>query len=69
MDSSEKWYSVKEAAHLMSVSVDTVRRWIQRKLLRAFRLPVRGTRRKRIYECWRIAESEIARFMRMNMNF
>jgi excisionase family DNA binding protein len=40
MDSSEKWYSVKEAAHLLSVSVDSVRRWIRRGLLKALRLTV-----------------------------
>jgi excisionase family DNA binding protein len=69
MDSSEKWYSVKEAAHLLSVGVDSVRRWIARKKLQAFRLPGNESRRHRKYECWRIAESELARFMRVNMNF
>jgi excisionase family DNA binding protein len=69
MDSAEKWYSVKEAAHLLSVSVDTVRRLIGRRLLRALRLPVSGNRRKRTYVCWRIAGSDLARFMRVNMNF
>jgi excisionase family DNA binding protein len=31
---------VKEAAHLLSVSVDSVRRWIRRGLLKALRLTV-----------------------------
>ena len=67
MDSSEKWYSVKEVAYKRGVSQDTVRRWIKRKLLRAFKLPSASSRRKRIYECFRIAEGELDRFTRTQM--
>lgn len=69
MDSNEKWYSVKEAAHLLGVGVDSVRRWIRKRLLKAFRMPVESSRRKRRYECFRIAESELVKFMRVNMTF
>ena len=69
MDSNEKWYSVKEVAHLLRVSADTVRRLIRRKLLRALRVSMQSSRRRRIYECFRIAESELVRFMRGNMTF
>jgi len=68
MDSNEKWYSVKEVAARRGVSCDTVRRWIQRKLLRAFKFPGRSNnRRRRVYDCFRIAESELDRFTRANM--
>jgi excisionase family DNA binding protein len=67
MDSSEKWYSVKEFAFLLSVSPDTVIRWIQRRVLRAFRFPAPSSRRKRIYYSYRISESERERFLRANM--
>ena len=67
MDSSEKWYSVKEVSARLSVSVDSVRRWIKRGVLKAFRLPVKSSRRVRTYECFRIAESELARFIRANI--
>jgi Helix-turn-helix domain len=63
----EKWYSVKEVAHLLSVSADTVRRLIRRRLLKAMRLPVQSNCRKRRYECFRIFDSELGRFMRANM--
>ena len=42
MDANEKWYSVKEVAGKLGVSVDSVRRWIRRGLLRAFKMPVRS---------------------------
>jgi excisionase family DNA binding protein len=67
MDSNEKWYSVKEVAAQRGVSPDTVRRWIQRKLLRAFKFPGRPNRRRRVYDCFRVAESELDRFTRANM--
>ena len=67
MDSNEKWLSVKEVAAKRGVSQDTVRRWIQRKLVRALKLPGRSNRRRRIYECFRISEGELDRFTRANM--
>jgi excisionase family DNA binding protein len=69
MDSNEKWLSVKEVAAKRGVSQDTVRRWIQRKLVRAFKLPGRSNRRRRIYECFRISEGELDRFTRANTTF
>ena len=69
MDANEKWYSVKEAAHLLGLGVDSVRRWIRKRLLKAFRMPVSSSRRPRSYECFRVAESELVRFMRVNMTF
>jgi excisionase family DNA binding protein len=68
MDSSEKWYSVKEVARILSVSVDTVRRLIRRGFLKALRLPVQSNRRKRKYESFRIADAELGRFVRTNQN-
>jgi excisionase family DNA binding protein len=69
MDSNEKWLSVKEVAAKRGVSCDTVRRWIQRKLVRAFKLPGRSNRRRRVYECFRISEGELDRFTRANTTF
>jgi excisionase family DNA binding protein len=66
MDSSEKWYSVKEVARILSVSVDTVRRMIRRGFLKALRLPVQSNRRKRKYESFRIADTELGRFVKNN---
>jgi excisionase family DNA binding protein len=66
MDSNEKWYSVKEVAARYGVSCDTIRRRIKRGILRALKLPSLSSKRKRIYECFRIAESELDRFTRVN---
>ena len=67
MDSSERWLSVKEVAALLSVSPDTVRRLVKRSELRALVIPVRGSRRRRIYQSLRISDSEVMRFIRVNM--
>jgi excisionase family DNA binding protein len=67
MDSNEKWFSVKEVAGMKGVSVDTVRRWIRRGLLKAFRLPVQSNRRKRKYECFRISSHHLDSFWDGNM--
>jgi excisionase family DNA binding protein len=64
MDSDEKWYSVKEFAGSLAVGRDTVIRWIQRGVLRAFRFPAPSKKRKRKYESYRISESERQRFIR-----
>ena len=69
MDSSERWYSVKEFAGSLSVGQDSVRRWIKAKKLRAFKMPKSSSQRRRVYDCHRIAESERQRFLRANMNF
>jgi excisionase family DNA binding protein len=67
MDSIEKWYSVKEVAAQRGVSCDTVRRWIQRGFVRAFKFPGRSNKRRRVYDCFRISEGELDRFTRANM--
>jgi excisionase family DNA binding protein len=69
MDSSERWYSVKEFAMSLSVGVDSVRRWIKEKKLRAFKMPKLTSQRHRVYDSYRIAESERQRFIRRQMNF
>lgn len=63
----EKWYAVKEFAALFAVSPDTVSRWIQKGVLRAFRFPCAAQRRRRKYHSYRISESERQRFIRQWM--
>ena len=67
MESNEKWYSVKEVAARFGVSCDSVRRWIKRGKLKAFKMPSLSSKRKRIFECFRVASSELDRFLRANM--
>ena len=69
MDSDEKWLSRKEVAGRLSVSVDTVKRWIDRKLLRTFRFPMKSLRRNRDYMVDRIRESDLEQFIRRNLTF
>ena len=64
----EKQYSVKEAAAILGVSPDTVRRLIRKGCLKAWKLPRSENRRKRCFEVWRVSELELRRFMRMNEN-
>ena len=68
MDSFEKMYSVKEAAAILGASVDSVRRWIKRRELKAWKFPCPKKRFKRSFEVWRIAYSELIRFMKRNEN-
>lgn len=65
MDSSEKWYSVKEVSGRYGWSVDTIRRQVRRGFLRAIVLPSSSGKRKRQYESMRIAESDLIRWERM----
>jgi excisionase family DNA binding protein len=65
--SEEKWYSVKEFAATLSVGRDTVIRWIQKGVLRAFKFPTNSNRRPRKYNSYRISESERQRFIRQWM--
>jgi predicted site-specific integrase-resolvase len=67
MDSNEKWYSVKEFAGQLSVSDDTVIRWIHRGYLVAFRFPCPVRNRKRKYESYRIRGADGERFIRTRM--
>ena len=64
MDSNEKWYAVKEVGARLSVSRDSVSRWIERGQLRALRLPGQSSKRKRVYISYRISESDLQRFER-----
>ena len=63
MDSIEKMYSVKEVAHILGWSPDTIRRLIDRGLMKALELPQMKSR-KRIYRPRRVAHSEVERFRR-----
>jgi excisionase family DNA binding protein len=67
MDAQEKWYSVKEVAARFGVSCDTIRRLIKRGKLRALKLSTQSSKRKRIYEVFRIALTELLRFERVSM--
>ena len=77
MDANEKWYTVKQFAMSFGqnpftgepdvIGEDTVRRRIRDGLLKAFRLPSRSNRRKRVYETLLISETERQRFIRANM--
>lgn len=71
MDSqSERWYAVDEfAASFRSkrVSEDSVRRWIKKGELRAFKFPKTTSRRPRKYDTYMISESERQRFIRAHM--
>ena len=67
MNPNEKWYSVKEVAALFGVSSDSVRRWIKWGKLKAFKMPSRSPKRKRIFECFRVSSSELDRFRGGNM--
>jgi len=69
MDSNEKWYAVKEVAAQLGVSDDTVRRRIRRKLLRALKFSEQSGGRHRKYECFRVAASELDRYIRSRMTF
>lgn len=61
----EKMYSVKEVADRFGVSPDTIRRMIRRGTLKAWRLPSKSDKRKRIYAVYRIPESEVQRVFRL----
>jgi excisionase family DNA binding protein len=64
MDSSEKYYSVKEVSGILGWSVDTIRRLVDRGFLKALTLPRASGRRSRIYRSMRIAKSELDRCIR-----
>lgn len=63
----ERWLSVKEVSAILGFSCDTVRRLVRRGELKALRLPTHSSKRVRVYECLRIAYSEVLRFIRRNM--
>ncbi len=59
----EKWYSVCEVSGITGWSVDTVRRWVYRGLLKAFVQPTMSSRRKRVYRAMRILGRDLLDFM------
>ncbi len=69
MDAQEKWLCRKEVGSRLGVSPDTVSRWIKGKKLRALKLPGESSRLNRVYDSYRIAESEMLRFERTRMTF
>ena len=64
----ERWYSVKEVAAILGFSEDTVIRQINRGFLKAFVLPGRSGKRKRIYESRRTQGAEIIRYIKVFMS-
>ena len=69
MDSSERWYSVDEFAtsfRSKRISEDTVRRWIRRGLLKAFKFPKLTPKHRRRCETFMISETERQNFIRRN---
>lgn len=64
MDSSEKYYSVKEVSGILGWSVDTIRRLVDRGVMDALVLPKASGARKRKYRSMRISSSEITRCIR-----
>jgi excisionase family DNA binding protein len=66
MDGSERWYSIKEVAARYGVGRDTVVRRIKSGHLAALTIPMKSSRRTRVYNVRRIHESELQRFEREN---
>ena len=70
MDFSERWYAVDEFAVSFGskrVSSDTVRRWIKKGYLKAFKFPKTSSKRARTFSTYMISESERQRFIRAHM--
>lgn len=63
-----KWYSVKEAAAILRFSEDTVIRQCDRDFLKAFVLPAKSSKRRRIYCSRRIQGAELIRYIQTHMN-
>lgn len=64
----ERWLSVKEFGFAVGWGQDTIRRLIRKRIIRAVVLP-QLQRGKGIYRPTRIAESEVARFLKAHSNF
>jgi excisionase family DNA binding protein len=60
---NENMLSVKEVAARLAVGPDTVRRLIRRGFIAALKLPTQTGTRRRSYVVYRIAESEVKRFI------
>jgi Helix-turn-helix domain len=65
MDSSEKYYSVKEVSGILGWSVDTIRRLVDRGFMDALVLPTTSGKRKRQYRSMRIAGSALEKCIRV----
>ena len=63
MDSIEKMYSVKEVSALLGWSSDTIRRFVDRGIIKPLVIPQNGHRKRR-YRSMRIPESEVKRCVR-----
>jgi excisionase family DNA binding protein len=61
-----KQLSVKEAAAMLGVKRDSVRRAIRKKRLRAWKLDTGGKGR---HETWVIPQSSLEEYVRRNSNF
>jgi hypothetical protein len=70
MDSQklERWLSVKEFGFAVGWGEDTIRRLIQKKVIRAVVLP-QFRKGKGTYKPTRISESEVPRFLKAHSNF
>ena len=68
MDSIEKMYSVKEVSALLGWSSDTIRRFVDRGLIKPLVIPQLKTRRRR-YRSMRIPESEVKRCIRILIKY
>ena len=64
----EKWYSVKEVAAVLGFSEDTVIRQINRGFLKAFVLPGKSDKRRRVYRCRRVRGQDLSRCIDGYMN-
>jgi len=65
---AEKFYSVKEVSEFLGLSRDTVVRQIRNGHLKAFVLPSKSSRRKRVFETRRVQGAEIDRYVREHMS-
>lgn len=64
----EKWYSVKEVSGVLGFSEDTVIRQINRGFLKAFVLPGKSDKRRRVYKCRRVRGRDLSRYIDGYMN-
>ena len=64
----EKWYSVKEVAAILGFGEDTVIRQINRGFLKAFVLPAKSDKRKRVFRSRRVLGRDFLRYIEGYMN-
>jgi len=61
---NEKMHSVNKVAAIFNISSDSVRRMIRGGIIKAWRLPA-PNRKRRVYNVYRIPESEVQRVFRI----